>query len=238
MDVGKQEPFRPPFMRNIASGLPRKGAGSALGLLALMVVVACSSGDETCEGTERRVCFVPFGDVSGDLVRQLVDHYQDEYGLHVQVLHKESIPMELVDPERDQAGAIALIEHMESLLPEVYTDPDAILIGLTPVDMYTEARDWRFAFWVSNIENNKSVVSSARMNPESFGLDRDDDLLYSRIRKVVTRIIGTLYLHLPESNDPRSVLYNNVLSLEDLDRMGEELPIESGSRGKGGGARN
>lgn len=201
---------------------------SVLPLLALsmFMVVACSSGDNSCEGSEQRICLVPLGNVSGDLVGKLVDHYQDEYGLHVQVLDKESIPMELVDPERDQVGAVALIEHMENLFPEAYADPDAILIGLAPVDMYTEARDWRFAFWVSNIENNKSVVSSARMNPESFGLERDDDLLYSRVRKVITRIIGTLYFHLPESDDPRSVLYNNVLSLDDLDLMGEDLPMD------------
>jgi predicted Zn-dependent protease len=192
--------------------------------LSVFMIVGCSSGGDACEGTEQRICIVPFEDVSGDVVGKLVDHYEDEFGLHVQVLDKESIPMELVDPERDQVGAVALIEHMENLFPEAYADPVAILIGLTPSDMYTEVRDWRFAFWVSNLENNKSVVSSARMNPESFGLERDDDLLYSRVRKVITRIIGTLYFHLPESEDPRSVLYNNVLSLDDLDRMSEELP--------------
>lgn len=205
----------------------RKSAWAVVTVLALsMLIGACSSDGRPCEGTERRVCLVPFGEVSGDLVGHLVNYYHDEHGLEIDVLDKEAIPEDVVDPERDQVGGIALIEYMENLFPELYADPDVILIGLTPVDMYTENEDWRFAFWVSNISNNKSLVSSARMNPQSFGLERDDDLLYTRVRKVVTRIIGTLYFDLPESNDPRSVLYNNVLSLDDLDLMGEDLPIE------------
>jgi predicted Zn-dependent protease len=226
MNAGKQT-FADSTFGNM---LNHKGVPFVLALLALSLplAAACSSGDNSCEGTGKRVCLIPFGNFSGDLIGQLVDHYQDQYALQVQVLDEESIPLEVIDPERDQVGAVALIEHMETLFPKEYSDPDAIIIGLTPVDMYTEAQDWRFAFWTSNIRINKSVVSSARMNPESFGLEADDDLLYTRVRKVVTRIIGTLYFDLPESNDPRSVLYNNVLSLADLDRMGVDLPTDVG----------
>jgi hypothetical protein len=65
------------------------------------------------------------------------------------------------------------------------------------------------------------------MDPVSFGMNPDDTLLYTRVRKVVTQLIGTLYFDLPQSDDPRSVMYSNVLSLDDLDRMGEELPLGS-----------
>ena len=65
------------------------------------------------------------------------------------------------------------------------------------------------------------------MNPETFGLEQDDSLLYTRTRKVVTHLIGAFYYSLPVTDDPRSVMYNNVLSLDDLDRMGEKLPIEA-----------
>ncbi len=66
------------------------------------------------------------------------------------------------------------------------------------------------------------------MDPETFGMDRDDSLLDTRtLRKVVTHLIGTLYYGLPGSDDTRSVMYSNVLSLDDLDLMGEKLPIEA-----------
>lgn len=201
----------------------------ALALLALSMsmIVACSSDDDLCEGSGQRICLVPLGNVSSDLTEHLVNHYSDEYGLTVRVLDNKSIPTDLADREREQVGGIALIEYMGSLFPEAHADPDAILVGLTPVDMYFEERDWRFAFWVSNEQTSKGVVSFFRMNPETFGMDRGDDLLYTRTRKVVTHVIGTLYYQLPGSDDPRSVMYNNVLSLDDLDLMGEKLPIEA-----------
>jgi predicted Zn-dependent protease len=192
-----------------------------------LMIVACSSGDDSCEGSGQRICLVPLGNVSGDLVGHLVDRYRHEYGLEIRVLDNKSIPTELADAEREQVGGIALIEYMGALVPEAYADPDAIVVGLTPVDIYFEERDWRFAFWVSNDHMNKGVVSFFRMNPETFGMDRDDSLLYTRVRKVVTHLIGTLYYRLPGSDDPRSVMYNNVLSLDDLDLMDEKLPIEA-----------
>ena len=94
-----------------------KGVWPTLGAMALgmLMFAACSSDAQSCEGTDRRICLVPFGDVSGDVIGQLVKHYEGEYDLQVQVLDKQSIPEELVDPERRQVGGIALMEHMGDL---------------------------------------------------------------------------------------------------------------------------
>jgi len=201
---------------------------STLALLAtsMVVLTACSSQDDSCEGTERRVCLVPLGRVSDDLVEHLVDHYLDEYGLEVRVLDNKSIPTDLVDPDRRQIGGIALIEYMGTLFPEAYADPEAVLVGLTPVDLYLETRDWRFAFgtW-GTAENPKGVVSSFRMDPENYGEPPDGELLLTRVRKMVTRYVGLLYYRMPTTSDPRSLLYDNILSLRDLDGMEELLPV-------------
>jgi hypothetical protein len=45
----------------------------------------------------------------------------------------------------------------------------------------------------------------------------------ARLRKMVTKNIGILYYRLPQSNDPRSVLYKNVGGVSELDNMGEEF---------------
>jgi predicted Zn-dependent protease len=180
---------------------------------------------DTCGGRGPRVCLVPLGTIDAELVGHLVAYYQAEYDLQVSVLTPSPIPKDINDPDREQVGGIALIGYMNTLFPDAYPDPDAILIGLTPVDMYIEHSDWRFAFWVSNQGTNKGVISSFRMNPATFGKEPDDELFHTRVRKVVTWHIGTLYYDLPLSDDPRSVLYNNVLDLGDLDLMAEELPM-------------
>lgn len=65
-----------------------------------------------------------------------------------------------------------------------------------------------------------------RMDPQNYGLRPDDELLFSRVRKMITRYIGLLYYALPMNDDRTSLLYNNILSLDDLDNLKEPLPIQ------------
>ena len=44
-----------------------------------------------------------------------------------------------------------------------------------------------------------------------------------RLQKMVTKDIGILYFGLPQSDDPKSVLYKDVLGPMDLDRMSEDF---------------
>jgi predicted Zn-dependent protease len=179
---------------------------------------------DSCAGTGLRVCLVPIGTIDPGLVAHLIAYYRDEYGLSVEVLTPSPIPSEIHDSARGQIDGGRLAQHMGELFPDDYSDPDAVLIGLTPVDLYLNTTDWRFIFWAASNEIHKGVVSTFRMNPETFGMRPNDDLLYSRARKVVTRLIGTLYYGLSETKDPESLLYDNVLSVDDLDRMSEKLP--------------
>lgn len=213
-----------------------------LALLGVVDDVPCSGDDldrcrevqyrlqpiaqDSCAGDGRRVCLVPLGLVSPELMQHLVDHYQEQYGLTVTVLRPLGIPKYVVDSDRRQVGGSALINSMLGAFPDELADPNVVLIGVTPLDLYFEQKDWRFAFGVRGMpEDPKSVVSTFRMNPETFGEDRDDGLLFTRARKMVSRHIGLLYYGLPESSDPESLLYSSILSLRDLDRLQEPLPV-------------
>ena len=90
-------------------------------------------------------------------------------------------------------------------------------------DIYIKARreTWRYAFSLRSNENSVAVVSYARMDPAYLGNTPDEELLRSRLRKMVIKNIGIMYYGLPVSRDPRSVLYGNVLGLDDLDCMSE-----------------
>jgi len=50
----------------------------------------------------------------------------------------------------------------------------------------------------------------------------DRALERARLRKMVTRYIGFMLYGLPESTDRSSVLFQPLLSRDDLDAMGEE----------------
>jgi predicted Zn-dependent protease len=179
---------------------------------------------DSCAGEGRRVCLVPLGQVSPELVQHLIAHYQEEYGLPVTVMRPPAVPDEVVNSDRGQVSGEAIVDYFLGDFPEMSLDPNAVVIGLTPLDMYTEHQNWRFAFGVKgSFTNPRGVVSTFRTDPDTIG-KRNDELLFTRARKMVTRYIGFLYYGLLPMPDPTSVLYESILSLDDLDRMGETLP--------------
>jgi len=182
---------------------------------------------DSCDGVGKRVCLVPLGRVSPDLVNHLTSYYRVAYGLEVRVLTPSGIPFALVHPESGQIDASSLVSYMSELEPGPYLDPGVVLIGITPVDLYDSDYDYRFVFGVSSNDPSRrfGVVSAFRMNPVTFGEPPNDTLFYSRVRKLVTKYIGEMYYDLPLSSDSQSPLYNSIMSVRDLDGMDEGLPL-------------
>jgi hypothetical protein len=99
-------------------------------------------------------------------------------------------------------------------------DANALVIGVTTADIYLAGvPQWSWAFGMRQ-GNRLAVVSTARM--ESFG-PFADLIEQARLRKLLTKYVGTMYFGLPTSDDPKSVLYDNILGPADLDRMGEDF---------------
>ena len=167
-----------------------------------------------------RIYFVPLGDFPPDKVETLVTYYWGKYGLSIETAPPVPISPAAVDAPRRQLIAEQAVALMKQANPELVKDPEAILIGLTGVDMYIAQYTWQFTFsWRQ--EGRYAVVSDARMRLGSGALPADK--LDSRLRKMVTKNIGILYYRLPQSDDPRSVLYKDVGGLAELDYMGEEF---------------
>ena len=181
---------------------------------------------QSCEGSERRVCLVPLGQVSPALVQQLAVHYRDQYGLSVTVLTPVAVPADIANPLREQVDAGMLIDYMGQLFLDEYADANAVLIGITPVDLYDQESHFRYVFGVKGtVESPHAMLSTFRMNPEAYGEPPDDSLLISRTRKLLSKYIGMLYYGLETSPDPMSPLYDSILGPSDLDNMQEPLPV-------------
>ena len=101
----------------------------------------------------------------------------------------------------------------------------ARVIGITAFDMHMEAmRDrWLFTFSLRSPDRRFAVVSFERMDPANLGEPADSELLRSRLRKMLAKNIGLMCYGLPASDNPRSVLYRNILGVDDPDRMGEDF---------------
>lgn len=184
-------------------------------VLVLLLLPACAR-------RKPQIYFISLGDVPPQATEQLMAHYKARFGVTIKTLPAIRLDDTLVSPHRNQIAAEVLIGLMREKYPSVVNDLNSIVIGLTPADMYISSYDWDFAFNLRQ-EKRLAVVSMARMDPVNFGQPANEVLLNTRLRKMVTKNIGVLYFGKSLSKNPRSVLYNNVLGVEELDAMGEDF---------------
>ncbi|HEX6730977.1 MAG TPA: hypothetical protein VF074_13225 [Pyrinomonadaceae bacterium] len=172
-----------------------------------------------------KLYFVPLGDFPAATVRELASFYRKKYGLQIQILPTVQLTQAAMNPERQQLIAEQAIEIMKEAYPQLKNDPAAKLIGLTTTDMYIARYDWRFSFSYRD-QGKYAVVSSGRMDLPVVKKPASQKLILTRLRKMVTKNVGILYYHLPQNDNPRSVLYRNVGGIRELDFMGEDFELE------------
>lgn len=180
--------------------------------------------------------FVPIGEVREAMINDLASHFRARFSMPITVLARMSPVPATYNRSRKQINAVSLNAAMREQYADVMRDPDSRLIGITPDDMYFEnIPRWQFTFSVRDGDHRAAVVSYARMDPGIFGNEPDDDLLVGRLRKMVAKDIGVMCYERALSDNPRSVLYGNILGTDELDVMTEEFdPVDL--KAKGGAA--
>jgi predicted Zn-dependent protease len=180
----------------------------------------------TCESGGPRVCLLPLGRVSPSLIQHLVAYYARQYGLDVIVMPPAALPTQVVDDRRQQIDADPVLAYMAELAPAAFADPDAVVIGISGVDLFASDTLYRYVFGVKRTPASpQGIISTFRMDPTTYGAPADEDLFFSRARKLVTKYIGLLYYRLPEDDDPSSPMFRFPSGLDALDSMGEGLPV-------------
>jgi predicted Zn-dependent protease len=164
-------------------------------------------------GGAGRIHFVPLG-YSPAILAQLKDYFTQKYGLAIEVEPElETDFSKTYDVHTRQHVAEVLVATLKEKYPNRGND---VYIGFIPQDMYVKGQTSRFAY--NFIDDGYGVVSDARL-----AIFADENMRQARLRKLVSRTIGTLYYNLPASEDSRSVLYKSLRGPDDLDRMSEEF---------------
>jgi predicted Zn-dependent protease len=170
-----------------------------------------------------KIYFVPIGDFPVDQLQTLVQYYHEKFGLEITVANSIPVDPATRDASRQQLMAENLAASLRNSVPEHGAEPGSILIGFTSEDIYPTTKNWRFAFGWRLGEARSAVVSSARLSLPDIGQPLERDLPGKRLRKIVTKDIGILYYGLPQSQNPKSVLYNQIMGIEELDEVGEDF---------------
>ncbi len=190
-------------------------------------------GDATsCDWYELHVCIVPLGDVPLDLVDRLVAYYEAEYGLRVSVLRPITLKPGMDTERPGQVEADLLREYFYKEYFVYDQSDDAILIGLTAIDIYTDDRpEWNWFFgqtyrFQGADGPRQAIISTYRMDPVSWGQPADNEVRDRRVRTLMNKYIALTFYGLELNDNPSSVLYRQISSLGDLDRINERIPIE------------
>jgi predicted Zn-dependent protease len=171
----------------------------------------------------KKVYFVAIGDFPDNVMQDFVSFYKQKFNLDVQVLKTITPDPRLFDGARQQLAAEPLVDSVHAAFPEVANDPGAVLIGLTTSDIYPTSVSWQFAFGWRKGDLHTAVVSAARMGIHYAGEPDEVAKPEVRMRKMISKDIGMLYYGLAQSNNPRSVLYNQIGGIEELDAVGEDF---------------
>jgi hypothetical protein len=160
-----------------------------------------------------RIHFVPLN-YTPDILVQLKDYYKQKYGLEIELEPQlETEFSKTYDVKNSQHVAEVLLGALKEKYPNRGND---VYIGFKAQDMYIKGQGSRFAYIFT--EDGYGVVSDAQL-----AIFADENVQKARLRKLVSRTIGTLYYNLPLSEDSRSVLYKGLRGPDDLDRMSEEF---------------
>lgn len=197
--------------------------GLARSYLAIGDKKAALAHSKTASGLDQRAAyFIPLGNFSSPATAELATYYKRKFGLGIVCLPAIPLDASTFDGHRHQLIAEDVIELIKRTYPKLAEDDDAVVIGLTDSDMYIREKTWQYAFSY-RVDSRFAVVSNARMNPANLGQPASAELLNTRFRKMVMKNIGILYYQLPSNSNPKSVLYNSIDGIEELDIMGEEF---------------
>ncbi len=196
------------------------------GVLAVsMLGYAGYSSGTAWQNSSATLChltFVPFGDFSEALLQDSAQQVERTFGMRVTVHRPVPIGEQAVNYERGQLSGDRLIGLMKQAVPDQAANPAVMLVGFTRGDMYLEHKNWRFAF-AGREAGRFAVISTARMDPETFGLPRNEEIVRARLRKMVLKQVGLYFYGLPERQDKASVLYSPILGIDDLDEIASDL---------------
>jgi predicted Zn-dependent protease len=189
---------------------------SVLGALLMLTVVGCAT-TPVCQ-----IYFVPIGTFPDTMTQDLIRHYDQTLNLRIQPLQALPVTDDMVDPTRKQLIGEEVIRKMKEQWPDLATDPNVRLLGMTGDDMFIRSKQWHFAFALRK-EGRFALVSKYRMDPTFFKLPPNDDVMVTRLRKMLTKQIGLQYYGLPDRQEKTSVLFSPIMGLDDLDAIAPEF---------------
>lgn len=166
-----------------------------------------------------QIAFVPIAaDVA--LVSALADTFRARLQLDTRVQAAHVPSTRARSAERGQLIGEVLAKEIEPRCRAQGMAGTPYVIGVTGEDMSLQTQAaWRFAFSY-RLRPCVAVVSYARMG---VGVPPDSDVFRARLRKMIAKNVGVLVYALPLSKDPRNLMFDEILGVDELDFIEENF---------------
>lgn len=105
-------------------------------------------------------------------------------------------------------------------------------IVLTDRDINSKSRNFRFQYSMHNPMANTSVLSTARLQYNNGGTQASEEVVATRMAKMLLRIVGEMRLGWKRVSDPADLMYAPIMSIEDVDRMNLSHTLETRKQGR------
>jgi len=156
----------------------------------------------------REVYLVAVGEIRNFALKDLAEYFRKKCGLRINIL-----PTVQIQAGRTKREVDELLRSIELACHYLVSGSNATVIGITEDIVSDAAPTSKLVYDKGNI----AVVAIKTLDPVRYCEHSDAALLESRLRKIVARMIGALYLRLPASADPTSLLHNAIGCVDELD---------------------
>jgi archaemetzincin len=162
-----------------------------------------------------KIVIVPLGDVDYFQINKLSTTLSSRFGHSVDILQGIKIPNEAYDLIKGQYFSTMMLQKLELLKA---TDKERIL-GVIEDDIYNA----RHHVLVSDVDaiGGTALVSLFHLKQQFYGLPDDEKLIYQRLVKEATRVVGALF-SIPYCRNPKCVMYNSD-EMFDIDEKSEKF---------------
>ena len=152
---------------------------------------------------------VPVGEIHDDSAATAADCVAGVFGLRGVFLNPVPVPKGALDPKRAQYSSPVLLEAVIRSLPRDRTRA----LALTSCDIFIPMLT--FLFGQAQLGGRVALVSTARLQPQFYGLPPNPELVAERLRKEIIHEVGhTLGLvHCPDRSCAMS-LANSIWQVD------------------------
>lgn len=164
---------------------------------------------------KQSIILVTHGHFEKDFLLEITDDVKQEFLIPVSIRENNIDLSGFYDEIRRQYDGNKMLKEIDSM----HFSTDAKKIGLYRVDLFIPILTYIFGQAI--YKGNSGIASLYRLKNEQYGMTQDEDLLFSRFRKVIIHELGHTF-GLKHCYVPTCVMRSSTY-VEDIDQKWHQL---------------